>query len=670
MKRHILLVWALLTTCLVFSQNLALNFDGKYNSVSTGIGFIEAPWTLEAWIKGNDTSWKEQEAIFGGGWYSSFKWADNLPLTIKEGKLHCNKANLTGDKWMDDKWHHVALSCDGKQTSMLMDGKVIAKKDTAFWIVPGALGISDNDNMRYEGEMDEVRVWNEALTTQTINEWMNCPLSNTHPGFKNLIAYYNFDTEVKETSLNWVGSGYKSYHIRNGRVDYYGNSQPAYSVENKNEKFKQYTGAQRLFSAVSIESEWDADRGDKDNQVMKLRLTVQGKEEALKLEQMTLDLSEMDRLGDLSAIHVYATGKTARSTQRKLLFTSSPKRTIKINLKKEEQTALTEGANYILVTADVKDNARLGNKIRIKMKDFVLNGQNYKPSLKEPEVYKTINEAPTENANRFRVLQWNIWHGGNHIPFEGHQRIVDLIKASKADIVTMQEGYGTQHELAKALNFNLQTPSAKDNLCLYSRFPMKKLPTEKTFNSNPSILSLPNGKDILVNGCWLRYSYRPDYTGGYADSGHNTDGWVAEDSIRPMADAKLMLDNDTDPILKKREMPVIIGGDFNSGSHLDWTARAAHLHRGYGPVSFPTSRFMMERGYKDSFRELHPDEVAFPQGTFAGIYPQIDFSRIDFIYYKGNIKAISSKVIQTSQEIDDVWASDHSAVVTTFEFMK
>ena len=129
-----------------------------------------------------------------------------------------------------------------------------------------------------------------------------------------------------------------------------------------------------------------------------------------------------------------------------------------------------------------------------------------------------------------------------------------------------------------------------------------------------------------------------------------------------------MLELDLAPVLKRQEMPVILGGDFNSCSHLDWTQETAHLHGGHGPVAFPTSRFLAERGYKDSFREVHPDELARPEGTFAGIYGQLDFSRIDFIYYKGNkqIRAVQSKIIQTSPEIDDIWASDHSAVMTTF----
>ena len=51
-------------------QNLALHLDGKDNNVKTGIRILDAPFTLETWIKGDDTSWKDQEIIFGGGEYS------------------------------------------------------------------------------------------------------------------------------------------------------------------------------------------------------------------------------------------------------------------------------------------------------------------------------------------------------------------------------------------------------------------------------------------------------------------------------------------------------------------------------------------------------------------------------------------------------------------------
>lgn len=68
--------------------NLALCLDGKDNNVRTGMGILEPEWTLEAWIRGNDTLWNEMEAIIGGGEYSELNWVDHLPLAVKNGKLY------------------------------------------------------------------------------------------------------------------------------------------------------------------------------------------------------------------------------------------------------------------------------------------------------------------------------------------------------------------------------------------------------------------------------------------------------------------------------------------------------------------------------------------------------------------------------------------------------
>lgn len=671
MKRSIywVLCLVLMAPLAVQGQNQALHLDGKDNNVRTGIGFLEAPWTLEVWLKGDDTSWKETEVIFGGGEYSTFSQSDNYPLVVKQGKLYSTKAGIGSTNWLDDQWHHVALTCDGTATSLYVDGALEARKDTAVIIVPGAIGVNEEAESVFGGEMDEVRVWRAALSAQTLQAWMKRPLEPSHEDFDKLIAYYNFDAGIDDAALNWMGSGYHSYHLRSGRVDYSGQGKLAYTVPNTNEQFEDSIGEQRLFNAVTIENEWDADRGSRGHQLMKLRIAVQGKERPLKLERLLLDLSGTDRLADLSNICVYYAGQTARSQQRELLFSGAPRRRISIDLPMDKLVELKDGANYLLVTADIPAGARLNNRVRATVSSFRLSGEEIVPTRKEPYIFQHITENSSGNSDVFRLLQWNIWHGGRHVPLQGHDRIIELIKATQADIVTMQEGYGFQDEIAASLQYHLQTPSSKDNLALFSRYPLEKLPTGSSFCSNPAIVRLSEKRAVLVDDLWLRYSYNPDYTGSFADCRHNPDVWVAEDSIRPMTDARRMLDEDLDPVLQGHLMPVILAGDFNSCSHLDWTVKAAHLHGGFGPVSFPTSRFLMERGYRDSFREIHPNEVERPEGTFAGIYGQLDFSRIDFIYYKGKeIQAVSSKIVQTAPEIDDIWASDHSAVLTTFRW--
>lgn len=653
---------------LLNAQNLALTLDGKDNNVRTGIGFLKAPWTVEAWIKGNDLEWKHREVILGGGEYSTYSQADNFPLVLEEGRL-CNvKSGIKSSEKLDDRWHHVALTCDESGICLYLDGKLEAEKDTVITILPGAIGVSESSESVFAGQIDEVRIWNAYLTAEIIREWMSKPLYSAHPDFNSLVAYYNFDAGIDDTALNWVGSGYLSYHLRNGRLDYAGNTPVAYASLASNTSFEEYEGKQRVFNTVSIESEWDVDRGSCDNQIMKMRICVQGKKNPVRLCGFTLNLSQTSRLEDVSKVSVYYTGQKARSKKRELLYEGKPSEVMTVKLPSHLRTYFAEGANYLLVTADIAPDAQLNDTVRIRMESLVLNGKRHYPEFVRPyRIPIQITENSYSNVNVFRVLQWNIWHGGRHVPLAGKERIVELLKASGADVITMQEAYGFQDSIAAALNFNLQTPSSQDNLALFSRFPLKKLPTFHEFRSNPALAYLPNGEKILIEDCWLRFSTHPDYTGSYADVLHNPNEWIREDSVVSMADAARMLRQEIEPVLKTMQMPVVIGGDFNSYSHLDWTAGAAHLHAGYGPIAFPASRLMAEQGYIDSFRAVHLDEVLRPEGTFAGIYGQLDFARIDFIYYKGAIRAISSKIIQTQPEIDDIWASDHSAVLTTFE---
>jgi hypothetical protein len=60
-------------------------------------------------------------------------------------------------------------------------------------------------------------------------------------------------------------------------------------------------------------------------------------------------------------------------------------------------------------------------------------------------------------------------------------------------------------------------------------------------------------------------------------------------------------------------MPVIVGGDFNSGSHLDWTPAAATLPNYMGRVvAWPAGIAMREAGFVDVFRFAHPDPIQDP----------------------------------------------------------
>ncbi|MDD2953247.1 MAG: endonuclease/exonuclease/phosphatase family protein [Parabacteroides sp.] len=143
---------------------------------------------------------------------------------------------------------------------------------------------------------------------------------------------------------------------------------------------------------------------------------------------------------------------------------------------------------------------------------------------------------------------------------------------------------------------------------------------------------------------------------------------------------------------------VIIAGDFNEPSHLDWMADTKELrdHRGL-VVPWPCSLLLMKQGYKDAFREMYPDPVSNPGITYpsdnvdadlrslAWASDSDDRERIDFIYFwpddklslrsaqimgpSGSIKngkRVENDSNDSFWEPIDVWPSDHKAVLATF----
>ena len=674
--------------------NLALHLDGVDNDVRTGIGILEPEWTLEAWIKGDDLAWKELEVIFGGGEYSTFDDVDNLPLALVNGRLCNQRSQLFSGKVLDDTWHHVAISCNGKYTSLYLDGECEGVKESAFPIIPGAIGINVEANSIFGGLIDEVRVWSVAIPDKVLLQWKNRPLMPQHPCFTNLVAYYNFDEGIEDMAINWQGQSVNSYHLRNGRACYGDRASLAwqnpdkwqewmrnivsleaplaYTVPAQNPHLRPQPQKTSLFNAVILENEWDVEQGTQDEQVIKLRIILNGQQKALALTQLKLNLSELSDLNDIDRLHVYYAGKTPRSGVREEISLEEIHIQQSMTLRIEKnKVLLTPGVNYILVTADVSPKAIPGNKVRISVDEFKMNGKRYVPSSGGDIYAKQIVESRHNNPNIVNVLQWNIWNGGIHLGDDGQERIIDLLKDADADIITMQEAYGAQARIAQALGYNLTTSGPVENLALYTRFPIiEKIRPSQPFNSNPSILGLPSGRQLLVNSLWIRFAHHPSYSGSFRNKGYNTKDFVKEDATRGLVDLKkIWIDDIRTRVEDDEDLAIMLSGDFNSGSHLDWTEAASCFHGGYGPVSLPISKYMIDDlGFKDSYRVLHPNECKYHDGTFAVIYGQLLNSRIDYTYYRGRaITPLSAKIVRTTYEIDDVWPSDHAGYMTYYE---
>ncbi|WP_161991892.1 LamG-like jellyroll fold domain-containing protein [Flagellimonas algicola] len=285
--------------------------------------------------------------------------------------------------------------------------------------------------------------------------------------------------------------------------------------------------------------------------------------------------------------------------------------------------------------------------------------------------YLRFYPSTNEDKNRIqpqhlKVLAWNIWHGGHRYgEAVGVQRVIETIKATDADIIGLIETYGSGEIIADALGYHFYLISS--NLSIMSRYPITETITAfKPFNFGGAKLSLGGGKDLIFFDTWLHYL--PDYGQGVIEGKKSPKQLVTEEGETRHAEVKAILKEIAPYLEESEETPIVMSGDFNVGSHLDWIEETKGIHHNK-KIKWPVSLEMTNAGFKDSYRELHIDPLLDPGFTWT---PRAATSsdkyglrdRIDYIFYQGkNLNAIESKVVDYHPIM---FPSDHAGVLTVF----
>jgi hypothetical protein len=68
------------------------------------------------------------------------------------------------------------------------------------------LGTDQNGNNNYKGNINQLSIWNKALTAAEIKDWMNKNIDQSHPKYANLVGYYPFQEGSGTTMGNSVST--------------------------------------------------------------------------------------------------------------------------------------------------------------------------------------------------------------------------------------------------------------------------------------------------------------------------------------------------------------------------------------------------------------------------------------------------------------------------------
>lgn len=214
MKNFYSLIAALLLGTTLFSQNTnALHFDGVDDYISFPSGGVSGAnsRTVEAWIRTdancNPSAGGVQQTIvdmgiFGTGtrYTLNLLWGNSIRIEVGGSGLSATQAVN------DSTWHHVVAVYKNNAVTkhrLYIDGAQVATGNLSTTMNTSAGGLvigrrTDGTNY-FEGDIDEVRVWNTALTTAQIQARYQqelCGIQN----FGSLKHYYKLNQGTPDGS--------------------------------------------------------------------------------------------------------------------------------------------------------------------------------------------------------------------------------------------------------------------------------------------------------------------------------------------------------------------------------------------------------------------------------------------------------------------------------------
>jgi len=200
--------------------DLYLNGTNQY--VYTQSAFTNPQiFTLSLWFKTETSS---------GGLMVGFDNGQMTPRTIRDRMLYLNNGGqlafavlaagpvtiTSTSSYNDGHWHHAAASLAPDGMKLFADGQLVAMNFAANQTMPPYIGWwrigfgsfsgwpGAPTSGYFQGEIDEVQIWNRALSGEEIRRYMTQTRTGAEPG---LVSYWRFDENAGVEALDATGHG-------------------------------------------------------------------------------------------------------------------------------------------------------------------------------------------------------------------------------------------------------------------------------------------------------------------------------------------------------------------------------------------------------------------------------------------------------------------------------
>lgn len=348
---------------------------------------------------------------------------------------------------------------------------------------------------------------------------------------------------------------------------------------------------------------------------------------------------------------------------------------------------------------------------------LTVTGPDGSLEISKTECITVVNSFTDTNL---KVMQFNVWQEGTSVT-NGMTYIRNIINSVDPDIVCFSEVRNYSGDWTAKIVKSLAAVGktyygayvANTDVSLISKYPISSsacvFPLNNDRGSIASFVVNVNATPIVVCSAHLDYTYYATYLPrGYACGGSGKyAGWNAlspfapEKNITAIATQNKASQRDEEiaafiKYTKEETRPVLLLGDFNEPSCLDWTEKQANLYDHNGIVyEWNSTLSLKQAGFTDAYRQVYPDEVLNPGITWPSVASNGGKStswtplsderdRIDYIFFKGtgvsataaslvgpqgcyakNVVTIANNGSDIFEASEMPWPSDHKAVTAS-----
>ncbi|MEV4896452.1 discoidin domain-containing protein [Nonomuraea sp. NPDC055795] len=339
---------------------------------------------------------------------------------------------------------------------------------------------------------------------------------------------------------------------------------------------------------------------------------------------------------------------------------------------------------------------------RVRSRPFTLPEQDITVDV-------SVTSLPENHVGTpLRLMAWNLFVGGTfdrkETTGENLTQMIDYMNEVNPDVFFVVEGYGSGQKILDGLNagrpsndrysgVQLTQPQDYsvngDNLWLYTKLKIEKVYPRyadadiSSFNLGGARLGLPNGKHVHAFSLWTwhdGWAYGDTHDAAVQNTHglprtKTTEQILEGDHFRRVAMGKAILEKAIPSFIGDDDAPVLMGGDLNAQSHLDWSEQFANAP-GHGGVvlPWPYSKQYSDAGFLDTFRYANPDAGRHPGRTWSpfhgmGAIP----GRIDYVFARGkDVRVLGSRADverlprhqQSPLNRPYPFYSDHGSVIT------